>query len=56
MTYLIFTLVLLTAVSLKKSLDKIEEHTSKLREYTYQLLKKTEKIDKFLNLVKNLQE
>ena len=56
MNYLIFTFVFLTAITLKKSLDKIEENTSKLREYTHDLLKKTEKIDKILNLIKNLQE
>ena len=41
------------AVHIKKSLDAIEENTSKLREYSYELLEKTKKVDALVNKLLN---
>jgi hypothetical protein len=45
--------VTVTAVTLKKSLDKIEENTSILRDYARELLEKSRKFDIILEKLTN---
>jgi len=47
--YLYIFIFVVTALSLKKSLDKIEQNTSKLKDYTQELLEKTRKVDTLIN-------
>jgi len=47
--YLYIVVFVLTAFTVKRSLDKIEENTSKLKEFTQELVEKTRKIDNLIN-------
>lgn len=47
--YIYVFIFVITALTLKKSLDKIEENTSRLKDYTQELLEKTRKVDNLVN-------
>jgi len=49
----LFFIVVFAAISLKRSLQKIEENTTKLCEYTGELVEKTRKLDFILQKFSN---